>query len=680
MAYLKPVRIAFKGDKKIAAKYVREARRRIMEVLQTLGTATAGRRSYKLPNNAGVLTIIVAGKDNITAIIDVGGGKKKARWFEDFVADSGVNAYEGNTLVYYPIIFQPNQDDEAPGWRTYFRSSKAPGYSAAPEPKGAYNDVYYKKQPDIKMGGMDLSGGNRNHRNTRGEYVSWRTCGTYNYFVPPYRTSWSSNTFVVWHQGYILLNTVEFYQNVHDDGRGAFGVLGAGLHDGYLYVIQGAMQITMSYPTAPNPAPRRSAWASPMYYEGSVFISCRRYKVFPFRDEISGEVHYKIVKEKPEILWEGLIPRAQNYWNFNEDCTMAVSYELPEKANAVFIEGELTTTLSTNTRRYRIEIEQKAGSATAYQSNAGDAIAEENGNVLSLVPGGGGYEFVTPWWTIPAMRYNYDEGFRTTRFTFLDLANGWAAGLHTYEEFVFVSMDPGNNNEIKWDRKTHSDAFVINPEGEETILGTIEGRTSTVYETERNARLEAFDRIMAQGPAPMTLMYLQVVGVYHDVYEPRPDPADPPYRDECFAFGYNPMFMFQVVDSPDGGAMGGLKFSIAGAERDHTWGDWVGDLGFGPDNSADPYPIQYPENFVISGSGAGTPHSVLFGVRFQHNPPYEYFHSGSGTGPVLRQRVFNYVNDGNLEELSGNTFNSENRYALSVSILGVPPLAQTLFY
>lgn len=678
MVYLKPIRIAYKGDKLIAAKYVREARRRVAEVLQTLGSATAGRRSYKLPNNAGVLTIIIAGKDNITAIIDVGGGRKKARWFEDFVADSGVNAYEGGTLVYYPIIFQPNQDEQNPGWRTYFRLANAPGFKEAPEPKGTYSDVYYKKALENKMGGMDLSGGNRNHRNTEGEYVSWRTCGTYNYFVPPYRTSWASCTFVVWHQGYVLLNTVEFYQTVQDDGKGAFGVLGAGVHDGYLYVIQGGLQINMSYPTAPDPAPRRSAWVSPMYYEGSVYISCRRYKIYPFRDEISGEMHYRIVKEPPQILWEGVVPRAQNYWNFNADCSMAVSYELPAKANAVFIEGELTTTLTTSSLRYRIEIDTNAGTATALQSNAGNAIAEENGNVMYLAPGAGGRFFVTPWWTIPAMSYSY-EGIKTTRFTFLDMTNGWAAGLHTREDFVYVSEDE-STGEIKWERRTSSEAFVINPEGEETILGTIEGQSSIMYDIERVKRVEGLDKVMALNPSAMTLMYLQIIGCYHDVYVPDVNPEDPPLQDEALFFAYNPLFMFQITDSPVGGAMGGAKFSIAGAERDPTWGEWVGEFGFGPDDSPDPYPIEYPENFVISGSGAGTPHSVLFGVRFQHNPPYAFYQSGVGPGPVLRQKVFNYVNDGDLEELSGNTFNSENRYALSVSILGPPPLAQTLFY
>lgn len=678
MAYLKPIRIAYKGDKTVAARYVRDARRLAQNVIETLGRATSGRRTFQLPNKAGSITIIVAGPDNVTAIIKVGGGRKKARWFEDFVADAGVNAYEGNTLVYYQLIFQPNQDEKKPGWRTYFRNTKAPGYKIAPEPKGTYADVFYRKDPGPYMGDMHLPGGNRNHRNPDGEYVSWRGFGAYNYFYPPYRTTWNSAGFWVWHQGHMLLNTIELYQT-HDDGKGAFHVLGAALRDGYLYTIQGGLQINLSYPTAPNPAPRRAVWASPLFHTGGVYISCRRYKVYPFRDEQSGAVYYKLSKDAPEILWEGNVPRGQNYWNFDEGCTVAVTYELPEKHLALFNEGELTTTeLTTNSLRYRIEIDHEAGTAAAFQSPAGTAVAEEDGNVLHLVPEADGHYFVTPWWTLPAMSYGYD-GFKSTRLTFLDMKNGWAAGMFYREEFI--NSGTTLDGEIIWRVQTRSDAFVINPKGEQTILGSQNGRDYWMFDLERSERVVAMDKVMALGPSSMTKMYMQVAGCFYDVYVPDPsDPNEPPLEDRAMYFVYNPLYMFQFADTNNGGTFGGLKISTAGAERDDNWGQWQATFGNGPGDSPDPFPIQYPEVFVLTGSGAGTENNALFGVRFIHNPPYVFYTTPPPPGPVEVSKVFNYITNGDLELLSGGNFNDSTRYALSVSILGAPPLAQTLFY
>lgn len=669
MAFHGPVSFRYKGDKTVALRYVRDARRLLDDFRRELGAATSGRKVTK----AGSATITLTIAMGITiVVIDVGGGKKLARWFEDFVGFSGAQAIENGEVVYYPVIMQPNQDPDNPGWRTFFRSANAPGYAAAPNPKGSYLTVFPRSELSGLKGAMSLHGTNRVHVNERGEAINYTVSGGIGYFIMPYRTPWSTCSFVVFHQGHVALNTVQYNlengvsdTNVH--------ILGAGMHDGWLYTVQSMLYFSLAGniydnpPSAPDTTDgkRRTTWTSPMWYDGSTVIVVRRYRMIAKMDERSGAWHYEAADGSMEQLYSGTIQRGFNYYTFNTDCSQCVSYQLPQQAVARFDGGELQTTPSTSSFRLGFNIDTEEGTASLFSNVAGTDIAEDNGKKLHFSRSGRTWTFATDEWQLTALDYG-EWGYTSAVPLFLDLKNGWgvfAVSTTTWTRFSETTQ-----------ASTEVTLRMYKPDGSSEDIHSL-GPTSGELETfAALSMINAFDAAYVESNAcSMAAFYMNVIGVVSDEWEPDPDDPEnePPLFDRFYAITSSPLHLLQWSPGEHGTSFGGVYITSAGDQYQEGWGTWDIMQGYDGFNSAYPYAYVEPEEFTVTSAGAATTTEAMFGLQLR----LRMFSSEA----TVQEVNYNHITNGNLEQLTGGLFNSE-RFLLSVNILGRPPVNQMPYY
>lgn len=669
MEYLRPVRLVLQGDREKAHAHTRDARRLIARLVARSGGVASIRDVETLPDGTTIEVIVAAG--DVTAVITSPGGKRKTRWFEDFVAHPGISGFDNGEMTTYPIIFK-----HAPGtpnnWVPYFWKSGVPGQAAAPSPKGTYREAFARPRSDAT--GAHLDGLGFTHVNAEGEAVNYRGLPCNQYIWQAYRQPYNYYDTLVVHLGRLLLNTFE-YQTAAQTSLPALLVTGAALRDGWLYTVLGDFTNGVSYAPSPSaPSNYGEVWVSPMYPAYPVTQALVRFKLSTLRNPANGLLYYKVITGSHEVLWQSSLVRALSPWRFNRDVTAAVTYTLPEEPHAVFERGVQQTFFSTAYDRLQLTIDHENASASLASSAATTAIAEDDGNVLHLEHvEGGDWQYRLGEHTMLAREagrppdpppFNvWTTGVvweRSRTIVYADLRAGVIVFVESGYQFVTQSQQAMTRRIILW----------VN--GVEEVLRVDEG-TRFAGDSYIHARgLLVLNALAEQAASGMTMYMARFSG--HLVY----DDGTGPELAAFFSSTCHALLGHQLpLDDQPGTSFGGGKR----ASHDPSQGSgqppplvWASVVGFDSTNNPDPTTPQRPSIYITNTGGCAVevedgPPRVCLGIRIVPNAYY-----------TLGDRVeVNYITDGDLEVLSGGIL-SAPEFAISVTILGKPPSGQTVEY
>lgn len=392
------------GDRHAAAPYVNEARKLMGYVQEDAARQGLGVHSLRRELSDG--TVIIAEKHGEVprmTIIPVGeGGERRPVLMEGFVVNR-TNAVD-------PVILRHPEDE---GWVPYFHTSNSPGYDEVDED---LRRTYLGAYPQ----GLAHQGGAVCWWNERGEFLNIWNAGS-RYIAPAAYHPYTIFGGFVLHRGEQCLDLIEY----RTAGGGSFAgttphILGAAFKDGWLYVMMGGLS-TLLYTQPPTtPSTMTDVWMSNLFSGSTFNYALRRFKLTPALNPVTGNAYYKVLHGSDETLSAFTGTRTYSPWVFNEDVTEVVTYTLP--ASVTLMHRTLTGgdygpfeepeppefTGLTATTTWRISIAINGGDPTApVTTDAGNAIAEDNGVVLELVPTyAGGYQYVCDGKTYPAVDFS----------------------------------------------------------------------------------------------------------------------------------------------------------------------------------------------------------------------------------------------------------------------------------
>lgn len=209
----------------------------------------------------------------------------------------------------------------ARSWEVFTYDSQTDGHRT-----GTYIGLFPDGIPHA--GNVDWCGAN-------GERVSWYGPST-RYWYEPYVQMTAQYGKKVFALGQVLLDTEDYAQksaqgaNPQPDFNEKW-VMGAGIHDGWLYVMQ-AQAVTLNTPL-PDPAATYPPGAvyyllGPTYSTANIRLAACRYLLA----EVDGQPGYVVVPKTREVLWASSGNAcALNPWFFNPDCSEAVTFTLPKR-------------------------------------------------------------------------------------------------------------------------------------------------------------------------------------------------------------------------------------------------------------------------------------------------------------------------------------------------------------
>lgn len=322
MAFNRPVRFLYQGDRVAALRYVREARRLlfIYENWLTKSGAKSGRHKVKLKD--GVVIELVIAMSQAQATITVPPAKKlEVRAFDDFVTLARSDIYpDGRDPDHPEQILRAPQENQP--WRTFFYDQTTEGYEDFGGPKGTY-----RRNPD----GSELfpdgipSAGNIDWLGPNGERISWYGPDT-RYWFDTYRQPKAQYGKFVFSLGQVLLDVDQYCIDSNDNWTGRL-VLGAGLRDmengdKWLYLVTADLP---DVDTPPVSVPPNSVYFSTNFPTYDVQAQIRAIKLI---EDLTSE---EAMKWRPDpdnqvFLWQASIPAAANPWVFNQDCTKLVTF------------------------------------------------------------------------------------------------------------------------------------------------------------------------------------------------------------------------------------------------------------------------------------------------------------------------------------------------------------------
>lgn len=324
MAYNQPVRFFYDGDKVVAARYVREARRLIANMLALLPPTTpAGRRIFRYPEGVSI-EIIIADQQVTTIIRTTPPVRKLQRLFDDFVVTPRSSVWPDGTDADHPqmILRAPQADGES--WRTFFYDQTNPLYAGFAGPKGTYknNPTGQPLFPDgiVHAGNVDWRGQN-------GERISWYGPDS-RYLFDIYRQPSDQYGRFVFNLGQVLFdvdkycidNTVDWYARL---------VVGACLreHDDetWLYMMMAEMP-DLSIPT-------RTVGPQEVYFSESYPMYDVDYRLRRVRLQraplTTKAMKWSAVDGSAEEVWSYSVARGCNPWVFSTDGTKMTTFALP---------------------------------------------------------------------------------------------------------------------------------------------------------------------------------------------------------------------------------------------------------------------------------------------------------------------------------------------------------------
>lgn len=317
------------------------------------------------------------------------GGKRPVRVFDDILTCAGADEFnQSGERVLPPVIL--SHDDEM-RWRSYFASSRAPGYYAS---AGTYLDVF----PQVMDNGKRLFGGNCFHRNKDGLVTSWWSAAIF--IGPQARHPSKAYSITVYALGMQVFSMFDAGGQASTYNR----VMAAAIHEGHLLVLLADLD-ALEYPLRPAaPLQEADAWASKLYSDLGHRTALFRYKLKTKVDQPSFHYYYEADYDSEQLVWAGSLVRGYNRWTFDDAAGEFVSVQLPHQPVLLYKNAELVEPLGAGEVIFRVGIN---GVST---EDANDVIFEEGGGQIRLeVVGPAALDYVTPARRIPALRLSETE-------------------------------------------------------------------------------------------------------------------------------------------------------------------------------------------------------------------------------------------------------------------------------
>jgi len=331
-------------------------------------------------------TLITAEKIGTIARLSIhapgtGSGQRPVRVFDDLLITGGVSETENGQRVRLPVIVSHDKDMH---WRAYFAHSKALGYYPG---AGTYGDVFpaLEKHPDY------LLRGNCYQANADGIVTSWTSAAP---FIAPKGR----------HPANVYSNGVYCLGMRLAAFNPPWKVLCAVIDEDWLYTLISAFD-RLDYPLRPaQPAQFGDVWVAPYYSHSPHYLMLGRYPLKTKKIAHSQHLYYGIEAAAGEVIHQGYFLRCYNRWTFDLEKRQFVSVQLPRQPILRYERGVLLEPPSNNEAIVRLGMD---GSLTTELANR--VIFEENGQQIRLEAVNGGFDYVTPTRTLPALRASSRE-------------------------------------------------------------------------------------------------------------------------------------------------------------------------------------------------------------------------------------------------------------------------------
>lgn len=329
MAYHGPVRLSLKGDRVVAARFIRVARVLLWKLEQETRGASA-RRDMVLPNGV-LIEVAIAGRLRLATITVPTGEKEDLKVIEHFVPWA-----RHETLLDGIDLDHPQQmlrtEDEA--WRTLFFEPGIDGYDDFERPKGTYRT---EDGVDVFPDGVRRAG-NVDWRSADGLRVSWYGPSSrywFDPFVQP-RSQYGQKVFML---GHVILDLPQYItDSAPDPSFSETYVLGAALEGTHHLLVVQAWLPEFSTPgeTVPAntvviqmPVTRTIAPIS------TDVVLCR----YALSQDDEEPTKFSVVPGSREVITTRTFDTPFNPFFFNASATVAVSCLPPTEPHFTYLDA-----------------------------------------------------------------------------------------------------------------------------------------------------------------------------------------------------------------------------------------------------------------------------------------------------------------------------------------------------
>lgn len=370
MAYHGPVRLSLKGDRVVAARYVRAGRVLLWKLAQETNGASA-RRVHKFANGT-VIEVQIAGRIRMIDIFVPIVPLRPAPLREMFVVWPRDLAHVDGLDAQYPQLLLH------PEWQTFFYNGDVVGYDDFDGRKSVYAPTF---PPGVRYYG------NTDWESPSGERLSWYgpSAGA---FADPYVQPRAQFGRYVFALGQVLLDVGAYNTDADETGGyyDALYVLGACYRtvDGvrWLYVMHAELYPVTAPPITP-PAPTPPYWRinpvqTPVFSHADTTLHLCRYRLTN-PPEAPPYARWKVVGGSREEVWTATLPYAVQPWRFNASGTFAASFgaapdgfvapavfdQTEDNATSAYTPGppHIRTPPSTSSRRYTLRVNDEGDGA-----------------------------------------------------------------------------------------------------------------------------------------------------------------------------------------------------------------------------------------------------------------------------------------------------------------------------
>lgn len=333
MAYHGPVRLSLKGDRAVAARFIRVGRVLLWKMEQSNAGASS-RRTITVGEGI-VIEAVIAGRLRLLTITAPEGGGEEVKIIEHFVTWPRTEALPDGIDLTHPQLMHRVEDDV---WRTLFYDPDIDGYDEFERLKGVYRT---ENNVPVFPDGVRHAG-NLDWRSKDGVRVSWYGPSS-RYFLDPYVQPTSQYGKKVFMLGQVLYDAEQYMADA-DEAFAEQYVMGAALSPDrrWLYTVQAELPYGI---TLGGNAPPFTTAIFPPYpttdpYEpdAPIPIAVCRYRVLRGATPTT----FSIEPESREVLHAGVYQRALNPWFFNERADTAVSTAFPELLTSILASGTYT--------------------------------------------------------------------------------------------------------------------------------------------------------------------------------------------------------------------------------------------------------------------------------------------------------------------------------------------------